>query len=275
MSDGRKCARRLPHFCIGWAARSLAGRGRRARRSFCASGRKFPCAAPSCPVSSFLAFGRGRRRKASAGVAELADAYGSGPYGGNPMKVQVLSPAPLVSPLKPQVKGLGFLLLAGGSPSSPVWGRWRHREQTPAPARIRGMSDGRLACAFNRPLRPPHEIHRLNWRYITPASHGHDLRHDRPRPDRPTSWRNKPSLAVVSHAPGECEDRCEGRPSRLPRSKTERSSSQTKRRHKRRRKPLKATSRAGSSLPRENRSRLLPAGTHRRRSIPRTSCRAA
>ena len=30
----------------------------------------------------------------NAGVAELADAYGSGPYGGNPMKVQVLSPAP-------------------------------------------------------------------------------------------------------------------------------------------------------------------------------------
>ena len=29
-----------------------------------------------------------------AGVAELADAYGSGPYGGNPMEVQVLSPAP-------------------------------------------------------------------------------------------------------------------------------------------------------------------------------------
>ncbi len=26
-----------------------------------------------------------------AGVAELADAYGSGPYGGNPVKVQVLS----------------------------------------------------------------------------------------------------------------------------------------------------------------------------------------
>ena len=121
MSDGRKCARRLPHFCIGWAARSLAGRGRRARRSFCASGRKFPCAAPSCPVSSFLASGRGRIRKASAGVAELADAYGSGPYGGNPMKVQVLSPAPLVSPLKPQVKGLGFLLLAGG-PLRPPFG---------------------------------------------------------------------------------------------------------------------------------------------------------
>lgn len=31
---------------------------------------------------------------ACAGVAELADAYGSGPYGGNPVKVQVLSPAP-------------------------------------------------------------------------------------------------------------------------------------------------------------------------------------
>ena len=35
------------------------------------------------------------RQIAHAGVAELADAYGSGPYGGNPMKVQVLSPAPL------------------------------------------------------------------------------------------------------------------------------------------------------------------------------------
>ena len=29
-------------------------------------------------------------------MAELADAYGSGPYGGNPMKVQVLSPAPFL-----------------------------------------------------------------------------------------------------------------------------------------------------------------------------------
>ena len=29
-----------------------------------------------------------------AGVAELADAYGSGPYGGNSMEVQVLAPAP-------------------------------------------------------------------------------------------------------------------------------------------------------------------------------------
>ena len=33
-------------------------------------------------------------RRQFAGVAELADAYGSGPYGGNPMEVQVLSPAP-------------------------------------------------------------------------------------------------------------------------------------------------------------------------------------
>lgn len=31
-----------------------------------------------------------------AGVAKLADAYGSGPYEGNFMKVQVLSPAPLL-----------------------------------------------------------------------------------------------------------------------------------------------------------------------------------
>ena len=29
-----------------------------------------------------------------AGVAELADAYGSGPYGGNTVKVQIFSPAP-------------------------------------------------------------------------------------------------------------------------------------------------------------------------------------
>ena len=34
-------------------------------------------------------------KAAHAGVAELADAYGSGPYGGNPVEVQVLSPAPL------------------------------------------------------------------------------------------------------------------------------------------------------------------------------------
>ena len=34
--------------------------------------------------------------KTYAGVAELADAYGSGPYGGNPVKVQVLSPAPSI-----------------------------------------------------------------------------------------------------------------------------------------------------------------------------------
>ena len=36
-------------------------------------------------------------RPPHADVAELADAYGSGPYGGHPMKVQVLSPAPLIS----------------------------------------------------------------------------------------------------------------------------------------------------------------------------------
>ncbi len=34
------------------------------------------------------------RSSSCAGVAELADAYGSDPYGGYPMKVQVLSPAP-------------------------------------------------------------------------------------------------------------------------------------------------------------------------------------
>ena len=50
---------------------------------------------PSCAervndVTYFLAL----LRCQFAGVAELADAYGSGPYGGNPMEVQVLSPAP-------------------------------------------------------------------------------------------------------------------------------------------------------------------------------------
>ena len=41
-----------------------------------------PQAGESIPVHHF------------AGMAELADAYGSGPYGGNSMEVQVLLPAP-------------------------------------------------------------------------------------------------------------------------------------------------------------------------------------
>lgn len=48
-------------------------------------------------IRSYIIFNRFRqenRLQSHAGVAELADAYGSGPYGGNPMKVQVLSPAP-------------------------------------------------------------------------------------------------------------------------------------------------------------------------------------
>ena len=44
-----------------------------------------------------------------AGVAELADAYGSGPYGGNPVKVQVLSPAPLIE--RPQQWGFFHALI--------------------------------------------------------------------------------------------------------------------------------------------------------------------
>ncbi len=46
----------------------------------------------SCII--FTCFRPRSNGKTNAGVAELADAYGSGPYGGNPMKVQVLSPAP-------------------------------------------------------------------------------------------------------------------------------------------------------------------------------------
>ena len=48
------------------------------------------CAERGNDVAYFLAL----LRCQFAGVAELADAYGSGPYGGNPMEVQVLSPAP-------------------------------------------------------------------------------------------------------------------------------------------------------------------------------------
>ena len=48
------------------------------------------CAEQRNDVTYFLAL----LRCQFAGVAELADAYGSGPYGGNPMEVQVLSPAP-------------------------------------------------------------------------------------------------------------------------------------------------------------------------------------
>ena len=44
-----------------------------------------------------IVFSNESRLQSHAGVAELADAYGSGPYGGNPMKVQVLSPAPSIT----------------------------------------------------------------------------------------------------------------------------------------------------------------------------------
>ena len=50
-----------------------------------------------------------RADEALAGVAELADAYGSGPYGGNPVKVQVLSPAPLTK----RCRFCGIFLQAG------------------------------------------------------------------------------------------------------------------------------------------------------------------
>ena len=82
---------------------------RRPCELFLGQGRNVPCAPPSCPVSSFLASDRGREAKTSAGVAELADAYGSGPYGGNPMKVQVLSPAPFDLKRNPgQLLGVSF-----------------------------------------------------------------------------------------------------------------------------------------------------------------------
>ena len=47
-----------------------------------------------------------------AGMAELADAYGSGPYGGNSLQVQVLLPAPngRNPNLIPIGMGFGFLL---------------------------------------------------------------------------------------------------------------------------------------------------------------------
>ncbi len=67
-------------------------------------------------------FNRFGRSTICAGVAELADAYGSGPYGGNPMEVQVLSPAPF------ELQGLWFqgpfcMYGAGGVGDRPGKGR--------------------------------------------------------------------------------------------------------------------------------------------------------
>ena len=62
----------------------------------CAENRRFPkkLLAPAHQVGYYQLRSFGKAEIAPAGVAELADAYGSGPYGGNPMEVQVLSPAP-------------------------------------------------------------------------------------------------------------------------------------------------------------------------------------
>ena len=55
------------------------------------------------------------RVEQNAGMAELADAYGSGPYESNFMQVQVLLPAPNgTNPnLVPIGEGFGFVLLFG------------------------------------------------------------------------------------------------------------------------------------------------------------------
>ena len=62
-----------------------------------------------------------------AGVAELADAYGSGPYEGSLMKVQVLSPAPshFQSP-----SGLFFCAGVSGPRRPPLTDRVRNRSAT-------------------------------------------------------------------------------------------------------------------------------------------------
>lgn len=64
-----------------------------------------------------------------AGVAELADAYGSGPYGGNPMKVQVLSPAPLDFKRNPRPPAWGFFYLVPQKPFHTPVGVRTPREQ--------------------------------------------------------------------------------------------------------------------------------------------------
>ena len=56
------------------------------------------------------------RERRVAGVAELADAYGSGPYESNLMEVQVLSPAPSKSFANPQVTGLGIFVFQALAP---------------------------------------------------------------------------------------------------------------------------------------------------------------
>lgn len=54
-----------------------------------------PKTRPSCQKIPLLRVRSWGRVCSHAGVAELADAYGSGPYESNLMKVQLLSPAPL------------------------------------------------------------------------------------------------------------------------------------------------------------------------------------
>ena len=73
--------------------RETKSEAKRARYSFFS--KKRSCSCTKNHVVFLLVFGVNENRLLShAGVAELADAYGSGPYGGNPVKVQVLSPAP-------------------------------------------------------------------------------------------------------------------------------------------------------------------------------------
>ena len=80
-------------------------------------------------------------------MAELADAYGSGPYGLRPMKVQVLSPAPL-DHRRPAGKPAGLFLfwarLRGCRASGASW-PWRScAPDRVIPVRFARGSDGAL-----------------------------------------------------------------------------------------------------------------------------------
>ena len=92
----------LPAVGLGDAPKGVVSLRPRHERPRCGGRRKpqvrchpLPQTRPSCQKIPLLRVRSWGRVCSHAGVAELADAYGSGPYESNLMKVQLLSPAPL------------------------------------------------------------------------------------------------------------------------------------------------------------------------------------
>ena len=92
----------LPAVELGDAPKGVVSLRPRHERPRCGGRRKpqvrchpLPQTRPSCQKIPLLRVRSWGRVCSHAGVAELADAYGSGPYESNLMKVQLFSPAPL------------------------------------------------------------------------------------------------------------------------------------------------------------------------------------